>query len=126
MQHLDDSVNKYEDGVLDLPILFIEQLVAHLAACKDMEVFKAIHAVYFRWLVWVFLSDFYPEFVVSTLEVTVLFSLEDYGPFTVVRETVGLGQDYGSDGGLDFFLVLLLEGLQGVVVLVLETFGAQV
>lgn len=59
MKHLNDPINKYQDGVLDLPILFVQQLVAYLPTGKHMEMFKPVHAVYLRWLVWIFLSDFY-------------------------------------------------------------------
>lgn len=88
MQHFDDSINKYKDGVLYLPILLIEQLVAYLPSGKYMKMFKSIHTPYFRWLVWVLLTYLYAEFVVSSLKVGVLFTIKDDGPFTVIWEVV--------------------------------------
>lgn len=60
MQHLYDTIDKYQDGVLYLPILLIQQLVAYLPTCKHMEMLEPIHAVYLRRLIWIFLTDFDP------------------------------------------------------------------
>lgn len=56
VQHLDDAVDQDEDGVLDLPVLLIQQLVTHLPTRKHMEVLEPVHAVHLRRLVRVLLA----------------------------------------------------------------------